>query len=160
MTEIEVTPAVEFRTMREQGVRQTLPSGRVVRLRTVTPDRLLALGDIPDILTSLVLRMIYGELQQNELDSFLSPREKAAEARQVIASLNVVCRAALLYPTVVEADPQGDDEILPDDLTLAERGWIFKLAFQPAEVLTRFRYESTPDVEVVPDGKDDPQPAE
>jgi hypothetical protein len=142
--------------MRESGVLQTLPSGRVVRIRTVTPDRLLRLGKLPDILTPLVVRMIYEEVTVSDLDAFLATKEQVTQALEMIDSLNVVCEAGLLEPSI----GPGEGQITVDDLTLAERGWIFKLVFQPAEVLSSFRYESAPDVAVVPDGEDNGQPAQ
>lgn len=150
------TPASEFRQMREQGVLQTLPSGRAVRLRTVTPDRLLRLGKIPDILTTLVVRMVYEDVPNDDLNTFLVAKEKVTDALEVVESLRVVCEAGLLEPSI----GPGDDQISIDDLTLAERGWIFKLVFQSAEVLTRFRLEQTPDVAALPDGEGDEQPTE
>lgn len=156
---VEVTPAAEFRKMREEGVPQTLLSGRKVRLRTVTPDRLLRAGRVPDILTPLVTKMLFEQVSNQELNDFISPREQAKDSLEMIDSLNVVCEAALLYPRIVEK-PTQDDEIAIDDLTLADRGWIFKLAFQPAEVLSRFRLESVGNVEDRDNSEGDGQPSE
>lgn len=155
----DVTPASEFRKMREQGVAQTLLSGRKVRLRTVTPDRLLRTGKVPDILTPLVTRMLFEEVTNQELNDFIAPREQAKESLEMVDAINVVCEAGLVYPRIVD-DPQGEDEISIDDLSLADRGWIFKLVFQPAEVLSRFRLESLTDVETGADGEGDVQPSE
>ena len=149
--------------MRERGVLQTLPSGRVVRLRTVTPDRLLRAGKVPDILTPLVIKMIYEEVANEELDAFLAAKTKIADALATVESLRVVCEAGLLDPRVVDASTGSalaDDEISIDDLTLAERGWIFKLVFQSTEVLQRFRLGQAPDVDAVPDGEGDSQPTQ
>lgn len=159
MTEPEVTPAAEFRAMRERGVLQTLPSGRVVRLRTVTPDRLLREGKIPDILTPLVLRMVYEDVPNAQLDEFLATRERVADALAMIESLRVVCVAGLLEPRIVD-EPEGKGDISIDDLTLNERGWVFKLVFQSAETLSSFRFGQTPDVDTLPNGEGDSQPTE
>lgn len=153
---VEPTPASEFRAMREHGVLQTLPSGRVCRLRTVTPDRLLRLGRLPDILTPLVVRMIYEEVTVTDLDAFLAQKEQVDQALEMINSLNVVCEAGLLEPSI----GPGENQISVDDLTLAERGWVFKLVFQPAEVLAAFRYRQAPDVDALPNGENDSDQAE
>jgi len=154
-----VTPAAEWRRMREEGVQQTLLSGRVVRLRTVTPDRLLKTGRVPDILTPIVTKMLFEEVDNDELNEFIKPRDNVADNLAMIEGLNVVCQAGMLYPRIVD-NPQAEDEISIDDLTLADRGWVFKLVFQPAEVLARFRIESLGDVEAGADGKRDEQPSE
>lgn len=149
----------EIRAMREYGVWQTLLSGFPVRIRTVTPDALLQSGTVPDILTPLVTRMMFEHVETKELDAFLAKREEAKEALEVVKSINAVCKAALVYPRIVE-NPQADDEICAEDLNLADRGWIFKLAFMPAEVLKQFRLQPDRNVEVVPDGEIDEQQAE
>jgi hypothetical protein len=140
----------------------------VVRLRTVTPDRLLRLGKLPDILTPLVVRMIYEEVTVSDLDAFLAQKEQVTQALEMIDSLNVVCEAGLLEPSIgsstgslTDSGPElAEGQITVDDLTLAERGWIFKLVFQPAEILSTFRYQPAPDVAVVQDGEDDGDEAE
>lgn len=155
-TQPEVTPGAAFRAMREQGVVQTLPSGRVVRMRTVTPDRLLRLGHIPDILTPFALGLLYGKDPDVEAVQFLQPREQAQEAIAMLDSIAVVCRAALVSPRVVD-DPQAEDEIAIEDLTIDERGWVFRLALWPAEMLKSFRFQPSGNVETLPDGQE-PEP--
>lgn len=152
-----VKTGAELRAMREHGVWQTLLSGTVVRMRTVTPDRLLRGGRVPDILSPLVTKMMYERVATAELDEFMSRREQEAESLAVIESINLVCEAALLYPRIV-AEPVADDEICAEDLSLGDRGWIFKLAFQPAEFLKRFRNQPHGDVGSVQMG-DDVSPA-
>lgn len=159
MAKLKVTPAAEFRKMREQGVEITLPSGRVVRMRTVTPDRLLKLGKIPDILTQLVIKMFYGQVTSGDFNGFLDAREELEQTFAQFESLRVVCTAGLLEPRIVD-NPQADDEIAIDDLTMSERGWIFRLAFVEADDLATFRQRQTPNVEVVPDGDQDSEPTQ
>lgn len=159
---LEPTPATVFRKEREaaeQGIPLELPAtGRVVLVRTVTPEQLLRFGKIPDILTSLVLKMIYDGVKDEDVKTFLLERPSAEETMQMVETLRIVCTAALVYPRIVD-DPQADDEIHITDLSLDERGWIFRLVFHPAEILTNFRLEPLGDVEPVLDGDEVKQPA-
>jgi hypothetical protein len=156
--ELPVTSGLEWRKNREQGELIQLPfSGRLVRLRTVKPDMLLRQGKIPQVLTTLVINMIYDQGPDNQFEAFLSPQETAEEAMAMLESLRVVCTAGLIAPKVVE-NPQTDDEISIDDIELSDRGYIFRLVFAPAEALSRFRAKSPSDVDVVANGAGDPQP--
>ena len=160
MDELHPTLGVEWRKLREEGVPVRLPvSGRVVRLRTVRPDQLLRRGKIPDVLTSLVVKMIYGKSTDADFAAFVEPREAAEEALEMMESLRVVCEAGLLEPRMVH-DPQADDEISIDDLEYPDRTYIFRLVFAPVEALARFRVKQKATVEPVADEQGDAQPAE
>jgi hypothetical protein len=159
MDKLPVTSGSLWRRNREEGEIIQLPySGKIVRLRTVRPDQLLKFGRIPDPLTKLVVDMIYGKTGTDDVDSFLEAQESVEEAREMLESLRVVCTAGLIEPKVVD-NPIADDEISIDDIELADRGYIFRLVFVPAEALSTFRYESPSDVEVMANGAADPQPS-
>lgn len=129
----------ELRLVYEKGLPQTLLSGVEVYMRPVQPDRLLDLGHIPDILTPIMLKGLYGDVTQ-ELDKFLmDKRENMEETMKMVAAVNAVCKAALVDPSVA------------DVLTLSDRMWLFKLAFMPAEVLSTFRLKPRRDVEDLAD---------
>lgn len=151
---VHVPTIEELRRAYEEGLPQRLLSGIEVKMRPVQPDKLLASGTVPDILTPLVLRMIFPPPEAerefpDEINNFLvKQRDKAAETVDFVKAVNAVCEAALVDPSVVPY------------LSLADRMWIFKLAFLPAEVLSRFRLEPSRNVEVVPDQQDDVQPTE
>jgi hypothetical protein len=151
----------KLRAMRVNGVEQIIPfTLRKLRIRTADPNRLMRAGKVPDILTPLVAKTIYQEVSDAELQNFATkPREQAADALAVLDSLNIVARDVLVQPKVVD-DPQSDDEIAIEELTMAERRWIFRLALAPAEVLTNFRYQPDGDVELVAEGDDVPLAAE
>lgn len=146
-----------LRAVREQGVLQELPSGIVVRMRPVKPAHLLRLGKIPDVLTPLVLKVLYGQAQQRDFNDFLSLREQRDEALAVVESVRVVCTAALVEPRIVD-DPQADDEIHIDDLDAADQAWIFNLAFLEAKELRSFRRGQAPDVEPMAAHEEHAQP--
>lgn len=135
----------ERRAAQEEGIWQTLPGGVKVLMRPVKPDALIRSGKIPDILTPIMLNAIYepSSVKINAaVDEFVeTPREQREEILEMLASIDAVCEAALI-----------DAEQLPY-LTYSERTCIFRLAFLPVEVLSRFRLQPDRDVEVAADGK-------
>lgn len=159
MNELPVSSGLEWRKNREQGELIQLPySGYIVRIRTVKPDMLLKLGKIPQVLTTLVVDMIYDRGEEDKFEKFLSANETAEEAREMLESLRVVCVAGVIEPKIVD-NPTKDDEISIEDIDLADRSFIFRLVFAPSEALSRFRYEPPSDVDVVANGTADAQPS-
>lgn len=148
--DLPVTPAAEFRRVREQGEKITLkPTGRIVRMRTVKPAYLLRLGKIPDPLAELVIRILHGQITDAQYRAFFDLSERKEHALELTESLRVVCTAALVSPRVVD-EPQADDEIYIDDLEDAEQRYIFDLALLEATALSRFRLQQESHVEPVP----------
>lgn len=159
MDTLPVTSGREWRRNREEGELIQLPfSGNLVRIRTVRPDSLLRLGKIPQVLSSLVLDIIYDKIEDNRFEQFLSVGEREDEAKEMLESLRIVCVAGFVSPKIVE-NPQSDDEISIDDIDLGDRSFIFRLVFAPVEALSTFRYKSPSDVDVVANGIGDPQPS-
>lgn len=134
----------ERRAIFDQGVLHTLPSGVDVLLRPVTPDGLLRAGKVPDTLTPLVIDMLYEKdftKTNKALDEFVqTPRDQREDTLKMLESIDAVCEAALVKP-----------EQLPY-LTYTDRAYIFRMAFLPAEVLSRFRAKQVRDVESVDEG--------
>lgn len=155
------TAGSAWRQPRLEGYVKQLPSGNVARLRPVSPDQLIASGDVPDILTPLVLKMLYHGSDGSELTQLVtSSEESVAHARGTITLINAVCRAAFVDPRIV-ADPTTDDQISIDDVEVLDRYFVFQLATQPAEVLRDFRFSpETTDVATVPDGEGDGEPTQ
>lgn len=141
-----VTPAYEFRRVREEGEIITIPStGRRVRIRTVKPAALLRLGKIPDVLATFVMRSLYGQVTNEEYERFFSMPERMEHAMELAESLRVICTAALIEPRIVEA-PQAEDEIHIDDLEDREQRYLFDLALMEASDLRRFREQQEADL--------------
>lgn len=138
----------DIKRIQEQGVEQTLPSGLAVMVRPVRPEKLLQGGMLPDILTPIVIDMLYVRdlAKTNEaLDKFISePREQRAEVLEMLDAIDVVCAAALV---------DTDDMPL---LNFVDRAFIFRLAFLPAEVMATFRTESLGNVEGVAESNNVP----
>lgn len=150
----------ELRRAYQEGLPQTLLSGIEVYMRPVQPDKLLMSGKVPDILTPLVMGMMFAKEKDaddtvfpdevdNPVDAYLNKqRQEAKDAIEFVKSVDVVCEAALVEPDIVPY------------LSLSDRLWIFRLAWMPVEVLRNFRLGQTATVEAGDGGGTEPQQAE
>lgn len=128
----------EWRAVREKGAMGRLPSGRLVRGRTVRPIHILELGEeVPDILTALALKLFYGTAKLDDIYGLHATTEDVEQALKVGKSLKIVTRAFLIEPRVVD-EPLADDEISIDDVDPADQAFIFDTAFMGADALSRF----------------------
>ena len=160
MTELTPTSGVVWRKGREEGYVKQLPSGAVARLRAIPPAKLLEhLGEVPDRLTPLVISMSFQGVIGNELDKMADsgkkvtdPYEIARWAKETTDLINMVCKLAFVDPVIVD-NPTLDNEIHIDDVDQVDRGFVFQLCTQPAEVLAKFRIEETSGMEGVPDSR-------
>ena len=154
----DVTSAAEFRAHRLEGEVITLPpTGRKVRMRAVKPAELLALGDIPEPLADLVIKFLYGSLTDGEYKDFFSPKEKREQALDMIASLGIVARCAVIDPHIVASIHEDPDGVELEDLDDSELRYIFDLAMMGAASLRDFRLEQEIALEPVADGEE-PEP--
>jgi hypothetical protein len=151
------TAGSAWRQPRTEGYVKQLPSGNVARLRPVSPDQLLTTGEVPDILTPLVVRMLFEGADGSELSQLSDPSAVVQNAGATVQLFNTICRLAFVEPRIV-ADPQGDDEISINDVPLLDRGFVFQLVTQPAEVLRDFMFPESGTVAAVPDGEGDGEP--
>ena len=144
----------DWRKLREEGFMYLLPSAEIwVRLRPVALDVLMLAGKVPDTLTPLAASVLW-EPRLYTSDEAKALLEKIEAIRERVELINIVCRAGMAEPRIVD-DPQYDDEISPDDLDFVDKFTIYQLVTQPAGWLHRFRAEQTPDVELVPDDEND-----
>lgn len=130
--------------MRLKGTEYKLPgTGRIVRIRVLDAPSLLREGKLPDILTPLVVKSVYQELSDKEMRDFVgAQRGNANEALNMVEAMDFVVKKSIADGTKVE------------DLTLAEKRWIFRMAMGPAELLITFRYDKESDVEPVAEVED------
>lgn len=162
---LRTTSGADWREPRRQGIPVQLPSGNIARLRPVEPQRLLAQGEIIDILTPLVAQMllqgadaslatieaVIGDVAGAEADS-AQLQEAAKKLADLERVCDIVCKAAFVEPAVVD-NPQGDNEMAPDDIELQDKIHVLTLALRGAAALRHFRYEPQPDVGAIPDGE-------
>lgn len=153
------TSGAAWRQPRTEGYTKELPSGSFARLRPVSPDQLITTGEVPDILTPLVLKMLFQGSDGSELAQLTQSGELLSHAGETVKLINAICRLAFVQPRIVD-DPQSDDEISIDDVAIIDRSFVFQLVTQPAEVLRDFRLSPTiTDVATVPDEQGDGEPA-
>lgn len=152
-----------WRKEREEGIVGRLPSGRVVRGRTVLPLHIIELGeDVPDILTALATRLFYGKAKYEEVVAFRKESDDPEQALKVGRALKIVTRAFLLEPRVVD-EPLADDEISIDNVKPVDQAFIWDIAFMEVDSLARFFREPTEqdsDLQTVAEGEPVPQAAE
>lgn len=142
---LTLTPAQEFRLLREVGALVTLvATGRVVRWRPVNLTRLLQKGEIPDHLTTFIAARVWSGKSDDS-------RTDAQKAIEWLNYLDLVVAASLLHPRIFD-NPKGPDEIHPDDLLEEEKLEIEQLATNPVQAVRPFRGEQVADVAVAPEG--------
>lgn len=136
--------------MRTKGLEHQLPgTERMVRIRTVDAQELLKDDKLPDMLTPMVIRSVYSEVGDREVNGFISqPKDNKEDALKMLDTINYIVSKSLVDGADIK------------DLTLAEKRWIFRLAMGPAELLINFRYQEESDVEPVAEGEDVQQTAE
>jgi hypothetical protein len=120
----------ELIRIHEEGIPQTLLSGVEVRMRPARLDVLLESGDIPDILTPMLIKGLYESIAEDVNDFAMEPQQNKKEIIERIRAMDAVGRSVLIEPDQIQY------------LSLGDRMWLFKLAFMPAEVLSRFRLQS------------------
>lgn len=161
---LRATAGRAWREPRQQGILVALPSGNIARLRPVEPQALLKQGEIIDILTPLVAKILFqgadaslATIEQVIGDATADADGSPEQLKETIAKLadlervcDIVCKVAFVEPRVVD-DPQTENEIGLDDIELADKIHVFTLALRGAAALHHFRYEPNADVEPVPD---------
>jgi hypothetical protein len=130
--------------MRTKGSEQVMPNtDRTIRLKSIDAPALLRKGKMPDLLTPLVIKLVYTEVPDREIREFLSAQKsKVEDALAMADALDFVAAESIMDGTKVE------------DLTMAEKRWIFRLAMGPAELLVNFRNEEELDVGIVGEVED------
>lgn len=146
-----ITQGKAMRAMREEGIILTFPSGNNYRVRVPGAAGLLRRGNLPNILVSFCHDLLYDDTDADaKYQAFVAPSDKAERDLELLASFKVVCQEMFMQPRVVD-EPQEDDEIAIDDLSIADQTWAFWLAFVEVNALKVFRQEQELDVVSVPE---------
>lgn len=147
--DIQITSGRELRREYEEGVPVRLPfSGATVRVRSVEPDALLLIEDIPEILTPVIAKLMEeGSWRQSD-DDEKSNAEKLKELTQWRHLVNAIAAAALVSPRVVDkpADQLADDEIRIEHLKWFDKVHLVGVLNRPLDDLNGFREQQEGDV--------------
>jgi hypothetical protein len=130
------TSGLEWRKAREQGIEFTLPASKyVVALRPVEVDFFIQHGSVPDLLAGVVNTLINGDSQVLDVPV----TDELEKNVKWLTFLNELVTYAFVNPKVVDT-PQADDEIALDDVSYADKVFIYRYIFaRPAHVLQKFR---------------------
>lgn len=120
-----------------------LPSGYIAELRPLGADMILKCQHVPDVISSLVVRMFKGGSTQLEIEEFKHVQEFSA-------FLDECCALCFVHPQVVE-HPEGDDQISAEMISFADKSFVFNTLSQAPRWLENFRPEPTGDVPPVPE---------
>ena len=131
----------------------TLPSGRTALLRRPDlVDIITGGGDVPDILTNMIMESINGQTGESQEVAI-----SAENLPAVLIMLNVIAAACFVEPKVVmsaKGEP-AEGTILAQWISFNDRahvfGWALGAQFQPAAT---FPQEQTGDLGAVPAGGD------
>lgn len=138
----QITPFAEWADDSEDV---QLPSGKVVKLRR--PDIIELIGEdgeAPDVLGTLVLSSISGKGAGVEIDDL-------DKLRQVMQSVNTVCKAAFVYPKLWDDDVVEEPYIPVGRVPFNDRSfvfaWVLGVKYQAAQ---SFRPQPAGDMGTVP----------
>lgn len=137
---LNITPIAEWYKS-EEGVVMRLPSGYVVKIRTLNLVDLLAHDDVVarlDQLTPVVAKLI----EQGNLDGIFNPSAAWDAVEQLKATdelLKVVCKAMFVEPRIVDEPDRDKGEIPYKVLGEGDKGFIFGLIGRSAKELESFR---------------------
>lgn len=124
------TSASEWRKKREAGIEIEFPDyGDVVAIRPMDETFFFKQGMIPDFLAPAVEELIAsGEMQMPKPD----------KTEKWLTWLDELVKWAFVSPKVVDA-PHGDDEISIDEVSYADKVFLYGLFGRPAYTLRQFR---------------------
>lgn len=142
-----VTPIADWQPAVEEV---KLPSGKSAMLKR--PDLVELIsgeGDIPDVLTTLILSMISG----NERQELKITQESLP---QIFRSLNVIAKACFVEPKLWDQDHAEGEYIPLSWLTFNDKGFVFAWAlgaqYEPAATFPAQQNGNVEPVPVVPGG--------
>ena len=136
---LQVTSGQQWRKVREEGELVPLPSGHVVRLRTVGVETLIRRGRIPQGLLAIVADALMGGA------GTLPVPQTVEEMKDHLEFYESACIEAFVSPRIVET-PQAEDEISIEDVSLEDLFVVVSLLNKPVRELIRFREEQARNV--------------
>lgn len=135
------TPVLKLTTGKElrEGIDVDMPSGAKFRVRNVGVGLLVKLGRMPDFFTPMVLELI------SKGQCIIPDVTNIEEYRERLKLNDAIVTTALVYPRIVD-DPRTDEECSIDDISPADKQFLFNLLFSPvSELVHSFRPEVSGD---------------
>lgn len=126
------TSAKDWRKAREEGIIFHFPSGMKAVVRPVNVGTFIKLGNIPDILSAVVQKLI-----SQEPDMANTSLEEMSKMQEVY---DIFCKTCFVMPRVVDTIKDPDTEILAEDISDVDKQTLFQFLGAPASTLASFRY--------------------
>lgn len=117
----------------------TLPSGYTVEIRPLGFDLILKCKNVPDVISSFVVRAFKGEGgTELRVDDF-------KQAQEYVEFLDTCCELCFVSPKVVQL-PEGEDEISADMIDFDDKVAVFGFIGKSRRWLELFRDQQSADV--------------
>lgn len=127
----EITSAKDWRKGREEGVVFHFPSGLTARVKPVSVSTFIAVGHIPDILSSIVQKLIGQDAPMADM-----PLDDMRKAMEVY---DIFCKTCFLCPVIVDEVKNTETEITLEDISDTDKQTLFAFMGSPASALAAFR---------------------
>lgn len=137
-----VTQGAQWRKEMQEGVEMALPSGFKARIRGVNLSTFIEIGNIPDLLTPLVVEMVNGKVDPQNMT--------IEDYRKYVDIYDAFCETCFVSPRVVD-DPQAEDEIGLEHICDEDKMFVFAFLGRPAMLLESFRQRQNFAMESVDD---------
>ena len=131
---------------------QELPSGNVAELKRLNLVAMIAKhDDVPNFL----LRFVNEKLNGKPRAKVLKQVDPEISAKDGIGALLWMAKQCFVYPKLVDGEPQDDDEVCIDDISMEDLMFVMDYAIGDASLVKtveRFRDTQNSNVESLPAG--------
>jgi len=146
---LQVSSVREWHRARVDGIMFQFPSGLIARVRPMNMSAFLKIGNIPDMLTHIVAKMVNGTVNIESMakDDYLKSLEL----------MDAFTKAAFIEPVVVDVVKDESKEIQIDDISDVDKQTLFSFIGAPASLLESFRpFQEQPVADMVSSEGDTP----
>lgn len=126
---MDITPASDWKKNRVEGIVLSFPSGRTARISQLNLSFFIKTGEIPDLLTPFVIKLM-------DVFSASFNLTTLEQTRQWLQWLDTLCIGAFMDPQVSK-DPKPN-EISPDDISYEDKIFLLGILGGAANQLKTF----------------------